>query len=186
MTNVLTHRSMIKRFFHSFNFSTFRPSDLQTNYKHMKTIGVIIIMLAFHLQAAGQPGQGRRFNDRMEAIQARRIAHITDRLSLTPAEARGFWPVYNEYLTKQQELSQKHRTWSMQIGNIDQVSDEQAARIAEQEVTRLEESAALRRTYHEKLKEVLPIRKIAMLYEAERSFNQSLVRESQQRIRGRP
>ncbi len=152
----------------------------------MKTIGVIIIMLGLHLQLAGQPGQGRRLDDRMEAIQARRIAFITDRLSLSPAEAREFWPVYNEYLDKQHELSQKHRGWIMQIRNIDQVSEEEAARIAEQEIKRLEESAALRRTYHEKLKEVLPIRKIAMLYEAERSFNQSLVRESQQRFRGRP
>lgn len=152
----------------------------------MKTIGILIIMLAFQLQAAGQPGQGRRFDQRMGAIEARRIAYITDRLSLTPAEARTFWPVYNEYLTKQQELSQKHRSWSLQMRGIDELSDQEAARIAEQEVSRLEESAALRRTYHEKLKEVLPIRKIALLYEAERSFNQSLVRESQQRFRGRP
>ncbi len=143
-------------------------------------------MLVFHLQAAGQPGQGRRVDDRMEAIQARRIAYITDKLSLTPAEAREFWPVYNEYLAKQQALSQKHRTWSLQIRNIDQLSDEEVARIAELEVKRLEESATLRRTYHEKLKEVLPIRKIALLYEAERGFNQSLVRESQHRFRARP
>ena len=160
-----------------------------TNYK---TIVFFIILGMVHSFLPGQgPGQGQRFQrerfeQQRDAIRARRIAHITDQLSLTPAEAKQFWPVYNEYLEKFEELSQKYRLWQTQFHPIDQLSDSDAAILAEREVKRLEESAALRRTYHEKLKEVLPIRKIAMLYEAERSFNSSLLRESQHRFRGRP
>ena len=46
MSNALTHRRMIKRFFHSFNFSIFRLFDFQTfrpsdNFIHMKQLSLI-------------------------------------------------------------------------------------------------------------------------------------------------
>lgn len=156
-----------------------------------RTIGLFILLVMLQLSLSGQgPGQGQRFQEerieqRRQAIKARRVAHITDQLSLTPAEARQFWPVYNEYLEKYEELSQKHRRWQYQFQSIERLSESEAAELAEREVRRLEESAVLKRTYHEKLKEVLPLKKIAMLYEAERSFNNMLLRESQHRMRGR-
>lgn len=147
---------------------------------------IIFIIGTLQMNLVAQPGQGRRMGERMGAIDSRRVAHITKSLSLTPDEAKLFWPVYNEYLEKLEELSRKHRNWNEQVYAIDNLSDKEAALIAEREISRLEESAVLRRTYHEKLKKVLPIKKIAMLYEAEREFNRALFRESQYRMRGRP
>jgi hypothetical protein len=151
-----------------------------------RTAIIIFIIGCLQMSLLAQPGQGRRIGERMGAIESRRVAHITKSLSLTPAEARLFWPVYNEYLDKLEALSRKHRNWNEQVYAIDKLTDEEAELIAEREISRLEESAVLRRTYHEKLKEVLPIRKIAMLYESEREFNRALFRESQYRMRGRP
>lgn len=151
-----------------------------------KSITTIIFFFVIQWSLFAQPGQGRRLNQRMEAIDSRRIAYITRSLSLSPAEARVFWPVYNEYLRKLEEMNQKHRAWQQQVESISRLSDSEAALVAEREIKRLEEHASLRRAYHEKLKEVMPIQKIAMLYEAERSFNSTLFRESQHRMRGRP
>jgi hypothetical protein len=36
---------------------------------------------------------------RMEKIQALKVAFITQKLSLTPDEAQRFWPIYNRYET---------------------------------------------------------------------------------------
>lgn len=44
---------------------------------------------------------------RAEKIQALKIAFITQRLQLTPEEAKGFWPVYNQYET---EIRKQGRT----------------------------------------------------------------------------
>ncbi len=43
--------------------------------------------------ANAQNGNGQR----QEKIQALKIAFITQKLKLTPAEAEKFWPVYNQY-----------------------------------------------------------------------------------------
>jgi hypothetical protein len=150
-----------------------------------RNIIILVISCIFGLSVYAQPGFGRRIEDQMQAIEARRVAHITEKLSLTPREARVFWPVYNEYLGKVNELSQKQREWFMEINRTSDLSDGEWAKLAEREVLRIEQSALLRREYHEKLKEILPIKKVALLYEAELSFNRLLVRESQHRMRGR-
>ncbi len=153
--------------------------------KHSKALFIFLMLSAWGISIYGQPAHGRRFEDQMQAIEARRVAHITERLSLTPQEARVFWPVYNEYLTKIGELSQKQRQWFLQMGRINEQTDHEIAKLADKEVLRLEKTAELRREYHEKLKEILPIKKVALLYEAEQSFNRLLVRETQHRMRGR-
>lgn len=127
-------------------------------------------------------GQGRLFNERMQAIESRRVAHITNALSLTPAEAREFWPIYNEYLDRVNRMNQEAREWQEKMPDINQLSDKEAAELAEMEVQRMEDAAALRRNYHEKLKDVLSLKKIALLYEAERSFNRMLFRQTQHRM----
>jgi hypothetical protein len=152
----------------------------------------IFILLFSSLSLFSQPGrgpgpgpgagQGRQFNERMQAIESRRVAHITTALSLTPAEAREFWPIYNEYLEQVNRMNQEARVWQEKMSDIKQLSDKEAADFAEMEVRRMEDAAALRRSYHEKLKEVLPMKKIALLYEAERSFNRMLFRQTQQRM----
>lgn len=154
---------------------------------------VIVFFLMASLPVFSQPGhgpgpgpgpgfgQGRRADVRMEAIESRRIAHITNALSLNPAEARLFWPVYNEYLAKAEQLNAENRAWQQRVNQIQSMSEKEAAEIAEREVRRMEEAAALKRQYHEKLKDILSARKIAQLYEAERSFNRMLFRQTQER-----
>lgn len=151
--------------------------------KFARLIMVMLIVTIGSLTVCGQPGMGRRFQERMQAIEARRVAHITDQLSLTPREARVFWPVYNEYLEKLSEFSKNQREWFLEVQDISSMTDAEAAELAEKEVYRLEQTAALRREYHEKLKDILPIKKLARLYEAEQTFNRMLVRESQHRMR---
>ncbi len=144
---------------------------------------LLLIVSSNSLWVCAQPGMGQRFEERMRAIEARRVAHITDQLSLTPKEATVFWPVYNEYLEKVNALSRSQREWLIKIQNLDALSDSEAESLAEKEVIRLEQTAALRREYHKRLKELIPIRKLVLLYEAEQSFNRLMVRESQHRMR---
>lgn len=118
----------------------------------------------------------------MEAIRTRRIAFLTERMSLTPEEAKQFWPVYNEYNEKRDQQSDAHRQkWSDK--EVSEMSPEEAGRYAEDQVLYMESAAAIKREYYEKLKRILPVKKIALLYEAERDFNKMLFQEARRRGR---
>ncbi len=155
----------------------------------LRSIPIIAILLTSALFAyaqPSQPGQGRT-DERMQALESRRVAFITERMGLTPREARLFWPIYNEYNQKVEALNNSMRNMHREMPDPGKLTEEQAAIFIEKDVERLEQTAALRREYHEKLKEVIPARKIALLYEAEKEFNRVLFRESQQRMhRNRP
>jgi hypothetical protein len=145
----------------------------------------LLLILSLGFSALAQPGQRRMQDERMRAIESRRIAYFTEKMALTPSEATVFWPIYNEYLRKLEALNEQHRAWSREMASRDMISEAEATVFAEREVQRFEETASLKRTYHEKLKAVIPATKILQLYEAEKSFNRLLFRESQHRMRDR-
>ncbi len=153
--------------------------------KYINKCLLFLPVLLISFSVAGQPGQRRMHDERMRAIESRRIAYFTEKMSLTPSEATVFWPIYNEYLREMEELNLSQRQWSRELDAGSGMSEAEAAAFAEREVQRFEQTARLKRTYHEKLKAVLPAKKIVQLYEAEKSFNRLLFRESQHRMRDR-
>lgn len=143
-----------------------------------KKVSLILIFFLFLFGSQGTQAQ----DSRLDAIKTKRIAFLTERLSLTPEEARPFWPVYNEYNEKRDEQSKAHRQrWAGK--EVSEMSKEEAGRYAEDQVRYLEQSAATKREYFEKLKRILPLQKIALLYEAERDFNKMLFQEARRRGR---
>lgn len=145
---------------------------------------LVMILVYPSLSMAQQAQMGQRQPDsRMEAIESRRVAHITSELALTRQQAREFWPVYNEYLQKVEELGENLRQKRLELPPVASLSAEQAATYVEDELRRFEMSAQLRREYSEKLLQIISIKQLAMLYEAERSFNRMLFREAQRRTR---
>ncbi len=150
------------------------------------TLLLLVFMLTGNDQATAQRGQraGERPRDaRKEAIEARRISYITSKLSLSPEDAKVFWPIYNEYTKKVDELSDHFRQTTEAMPDPEDMSEEQAAIYVEAEISRFEESAALRREYTERLLEVIRVEQVALLFQAERGFNRMLFREAQRRHR---
>ncbi len=130
----------------------------------------------------GRPGM-QQHDERREVIESRRISYITKKLSLSPEEAKAFWPIYHEYNRKVEELSDNIRSRRMEMPVVSEMSEEEAAQFVEEELHRFEKAAALRREYTEMMLEVISVQKVAMLFEAEKSFNRMLFREAQRRHR---
>lgn len=151
--------------------------------KIKKSITGFFILFLFAQTVLAQGGPGQR-QLRQEQMEARRVAFITRELSLTPAEAQDFWPVYNEYHDKRKAMMFRHQQQRQQVDDLDELSEEELLRIADAEILNMEEMTALRREYHEKFKKVLPLRKVIELYETERNFNRFLLRESRGSERG--
>ena len=112
-----------------------------------------------------------------ERIEAMRSAYITDYLDLSPEEAQLFWPLYNEYKGKEKSIRQQYKV----NGDIRMMTDQQAEQVIQNSFEREEKLIALRRDYYSRLQQAVPIRKIALLPEAERKFKEKLLKEIQQR-----
>jgi hypothetical protein len=111
-----------------------------------------------------------------ERVQALKVAFITKQLDLTPAEAEKFWPVYNEYQDKREAVrKQLQADYKIIREQADQLSPEELTRIADEEVALKAKDAELVSEMHEKLKKVLPPKKLAKLYVAEEDFKRKLV-----------
>lgn len=143
-----------------------------------RIIHLLLFFLAFLANdlAAQQKRDSTRTAAGAERVQALKVAFITDRLALTPAEAEKFWPIYNEYQDKRdvirKQLQEDYRKIREQSG---QLSDEELTRLSDEIISLRQQDVALQAEMNEKLKTVLPAKKLALLYVAEEEFKKKLV-----------
>lgn len=114
---------------------------------------------------------GAKGQERKENIESMKIAFITQKLDLTPAEAQQFWPVYNQYSDKTQELRKKRKQDHRETKqDFDLLSDKEVEQAVDNEIISRQRELDLQKEYHVKFKTVLPIKKVAKLYAAEDQF----------------
>ena len=148
--------------------------------KNTIVAGVILIG---SLSAYAQTSEGGPAN-RKKQIEARKIAYITSELELTPEEAQVFWPVYNQYQAERKELRKKHKELrgpKSKEGEakkmLDSMSDKELEAMMDNMIAHDQAGLDLKKKYMAKYKEVLPIKKVAKLYRAEKRFKERLMRD---------
>jgi hypothetical protein len=129
-----------------------------------KIIGIAISICLFFTLSA-QPARAK------ERVEAQRVAFITQRLSLTPEEAQQFWPVYNQFTEKLQQIRANAKFDKSDMS----MSDADAEKIILAEFDKESKELELRKEYYQKLKKVLPVKKIARLYRSEQDFRAELL-----------
>ncbi|MFT3793224.1 sensor of ECF-type sigma factor [Flavobacterium sp.] len=153
-----------------------------------KTILLPLFTLAFSLMSFSAVAQGGRIEEKKEQIKSLKVAFITEELKLTPAEAEKFWPLFNAYDDKQQELrQQKLKSFlnRMDEGAIDKLSDKEASSFLTQMENTEEEIYQLRKKFTANLKSILPPVKILKLKKAEEDFNRKLLKQYREKFRNR-
>lgn len=152
----------------------------------MKTIKTLFFLVVFALAGftafAQEPGSpdppnGAKKAQRKEKIEALRVAYITKELELTEAEAQSFWPVYNEYQDKQEANRKAFRQKYNRQTNYNFATDKEAEDYINADIQQKAQEAELMKTYYEKIKKVLPVKKVAKLRHAEESFRQELLKQ---------
>lgn len=145
-------------------------------YEVMKRTVVLIFILILSLPRT------QAQNPNQERLDAYKIAFFTKRLNLTPREAEVFWPVYNEFQAKknqiQQERVQLNRKFVQEAATM---SDEQLTAAGDKLIELGVLEAELSVAFHQKLKGILPPIKILRLYQAENQYRQQLLIELQKR-----
>jgi len=111
-----------------------------------------------------------------EKMEAQHAAFITQQLSLTPEEAKVFWPVYNEYDAKRHELRKTFRqTGDLNNPDFDKLTEKEASEMLDNQIIEAQKFLDLRKEYHAKFKSVLPAVKVLKLYNSEREFQKMLM-----------
>jgi hypothetical protein len=108
-----------------------------------------------------------------EKINAARIAYITEKLGLTPAEAEKFWPVYREFSLKRQQLQQQFRQ-AQKAGIPDKELVDLSLQLKQQELD-------LEKNYSGRLMETITPQKLMALKQAEADFKKMVLHQIKQR-----
>ncbi|MFP4289386.1 MAG: hypothetical protein ACLFQS_09015 [Bacteroidales bacterium] len=143
----------------------------------VRKLFLVCVMAMISLTTIAQPPGRGQWQNHQERLESQKVAFITRELDLSIEEAQIFWPVYNDYMEKRNELMIKHRAERERINNPEELKEEELVEIANSEIENMEEMTALRRQYHDKFMEILPVLKVVKLYKAERDFNRNLLRE---------
>lgn len=140
----------------------------------MKTSSLIFAAsVLLSLSAIAQPAKNHGY--RKQKTEAQKIAFLTHHLDLTPGEAQKFWPVYNQYqhemATLKQDFLKKSREQKMKT---EELSEKEMEENIMSEMEFAQKKLDLKKQYHPKFKEVLPVRKLARLYKAEKMFRKKM------------
>ncbi len=120
--------------------------------------------------------KGEHQGDKKDNIESMKIAFLTTKLDLTPEEAQKFWPVYNQYNDKLQELRKKRRQDEREAKkNFDELSDKEVEQAIDNDLAFRQKELDLQKEYNTKFKSVLPIKKVSKLYATEEQFKRVLL-----------
>lgn len=147
----------------------------------MKRFTIIFIVLFSYFSIFGQ-GEGGPNKERIEAM---RVGFITKRLNLTTEEAQKFWPIFNQYSAEMDKLREDSRLMKKAAKEgFTTMSDKEVEQVSDEFILQKRKEWEVSDKYHKEFKKVLPIRKVAALYKAERDFKLHIIKELRDRNEG--
>jgi hypothetical protein len=133
------------------------------------TAFLFLFFIASHLVAQQE--------SKHEKLEALKIAFITEKLSLTTKEAQNFWPVYNEYSQKIEKIRKAKRSDLGELKvNIENSSDKEIEALISDVFDAKSKEIELQKEYYSKYTKVLPVKKVALLYQSEYQFKKELLK----------
>lgn len=108
---------------------------------------------------------------RYDQLKAKRVAYITDKVSLTSKQAEKFWPIYNEH---EKMRNEKFGDPKKGRKNIDELSDNEASTLLEEQMRKEDEMVVERKKYISNLRNVISDKQILALRDAEKKFRREV------------
>jgi hypothetical protein len=147
-----------------------------------------LLLLFVSVATFGQDGSiKQKFKEKKEQIKALKVAFITTELDLTADEAAKFWPLFNAFEDKQQEIrKQKLKAFmDKSESSVDKLSEKEATTLLTQMESTEEELYQLKKKFIVSLKGILPAKKILKLKKAEEEFSKKLLQQYRDKKIGR-
>ncbi len=137
----------------------------------MKLFYVLILFLGVSFSAFSQE------DGNYERIKTLKIGFITEKINLTPAEAKNFWPVYDKYSQLLHDLHSQIKTCRKKGCEKDNLTEKEALEILKKNS---ELGDQIWKTSKEKDKELLKVisaQKLLLLKDAEKEFHRKLMKQ---------
>ncbi len=113
-----------------------------------------------------------------EKIEAMKVGFITNKLELSAKEAQLFWPLYNEYNQKMDKLRKTKKSDFDDLKNKgENPTDKEISTFMDEVFATRQKELDLQKEYFDKYAKVLPLKKVALLYQAENQFKRELLRK---------
>lgn len=134
----------------------------------MKKLLLIIFLLSVGLY--GQEGKHER-------IKALKTTYITEKLSLTPAEAEKFWPIYNSFDEKFHDIRRQERNeiYKKLRDRLETISDAEANTLIDYSLSLESQTLELKKQMISELRKVISPKKIIHLKKTENDFKRELL-----------
>ena len=133
------------------------------------------MILAFNLSA--QEGEER--GKRGEKIEQQRIAFLTTELDLSVEEAQNFWPLYNDYQKRKDEIGLDKGSDK----NFEDLNEEESSLMLSKIMDSKRRFLDLESEFMKNLENVLPAKKRLTLLRSEREFKMSVLKRYKKRMK---
>ena len=144
---------------------------------------VFLTMVAGAIPALCQEKPADNMQLVLEKTRADKKLLVAENMELTESEAKGFWPVYDQY---QDELFLLRARTARLINDYgeayDKMTNETAKKLVDEMVTIETLGAKLRQAYLSKFRKVLPEVKVGRYYQIENKINAVLMYELASKI----
>ena len=138
----------------------------------MKRVSIILMLFLISFGVFAQN------KDAMKKIESARIALITERLGLSPAQAEKFWPVYREYNIERREIRQEFRTERQKV-DMKNLTEEQSKQLVQKSMEVKQSELNLEKEYSRRLSDVITTQQLFKLNNAEKDFRQMVLKRIQ-------
>lgn len=133
---------------------------------------LIIVLFVFYTGLSFSQNESK--SDKVETMK---IAFLTNKLNLTAKEAQLFWPLYNEYSQKMEALRKAKKSEFDEIKSKNATpSDKEISVFMEEVFSTKQKELDLQKEYYTKYTKIFPMKKVALLYQAENQFKKELLR----------
>jgi len=138
----------------------------------------LVVVLAWAFPAVAQDKPADNMEIVLEKIRADKKLFVAENMELTEAEAKAFWPVYEQY---QDELFLLRARVAKLINDYaeayEKMTNDTAKELLDENMTIEALGLKLRQAYLPKFRKVLPEVKVARYYQIENKINAALVYE---------
>ncbi|WP_432708857.1 hypothetical protein [Pedobacter sp.] len=140
----------------------------------MKKLSLLVVLIfsITHYALAQRPGN--RSND----IENYKVKYLTEKLELSPAEAKIFWPIYKNWQAEQAALRKERGQKMISFKTIDEIealSDAQVQTLITNELNIKQKALNIDKKYYNQLKSQLPIKTVGKFYRAQETFKKELL-----------
>ena len=137
-----------------------------------KTMGAAIVMMLFGFAPlrAAQDKPADNMQILRDKLKADKKLLVASNMELTESEAKGFWPIYDEYQKELQKLNQRLGKVLESYADDNRgksLTDDKAKKLIDEAVSIEQAEANIKSRFAPKLSKVLPVKKVARYLQIE-------------------